>query len=115
MTRWIYLPERGRSDKAKGPIRLAALVGLIRSGSLDPYVIVAPTAEFDANGLPAVMWPQVARGLAADLAALCRTWVRASARPRWPARDWWAWATAQRLVEEEPAHGWRVICALVAA
>ena len=123
---WIYLSEQRAGRKAegarrlaqeyavKGPMSLAALVRLIRSGRLSVLVIVAPTPQFRENGVPACLWPQVLRALSANVTILGRTWIR-GARRNWPEREFWASVIAEQVVEKLPARGWRLLCALVKA
>ena len=115
MAKWIYLLEGARRelDEVKGPVPRSVLVDLIRTGRLSGDVIVAPTATFDANGLPAYMWPEMIQGLSADLPMLCRVWLRGAEPPSFPERDLWAYHTADDLVRTRAATGWRLVCALV--
>jgi uncharacterized protein DUF6869 len=111
---WMYWPERGSSKEPKGPIALAALLDMILSRRLSEEAMVVPSMG-GQTPRKAMLWAPIARRLPLNLAELCRVWVRGSSRRKWPNRDWWAYEKATRQIETNPAHGWRVICGLVAA
>jgi hypothetical protein len=112
MPGWFYYPDRGKGKSPVGPIALEELVRRIKAHSLAETTIVFP--EGTDYAYDAYTFPRVAHRLPLALHELTRAWVRGSSRPKWPERDWWAWRKACRLVHQEPARGWRVICALVA-
>jgi len=112
---WMYWPNRAAGTEPKGPVTLSKLVALIRSRkqpeAINEETLVVP-ASGGFSGLWAHRWRAIADRLPLDLRGLCKAWVLNSSA-RKSKRHFWAWEKAHRLIESNPATGWRIVCGLV--